>query len=212
MDLRIVDDVPAAFAELVREVAPATFAISGGDLARDCYERLATTSGIDWSAVTVVVGDERWVPVDHPDSNEGMARGALLDRVGVAGVHSMRNAGDTPEAAADAYDALVARLGAIDLVHLGLGEDGHTASLFPGTPALAVSERDVVVNGDDAHDWTRLTLTYRGIARARLAVVTVAGAGKREALDWVRRGEDVPAAHVSAGQVLWLADHAAAGA
>ena len=203
-EVRTVDDVPAAFAALVRDEAPRTIAVSGGDTARRCYERLAAEEGIDWPSIEVVIGDERWVPVDHPDSNESMARTVLLDRVPVAAVHSARLAGRTIDEAAAAYDALVAGLQPLGLVHLGLGPDGHTASLFPGSPALDVAHRQVVATGDDAHPWERLTLTFPAIAAARLVVVTVEGDDKREAWARVQSGDDVPAARLDAPRLVWL--------
>jgi 6-phosphogluconolactonase len=123
----------------------------------------------------------------------------------------MRGAGDTIGEAADAYDRLLREYGPLDLVHLGLGPDGHTASLFPGSPALDEIERLVVVTGDDLHPHPRLTLTFPAIAQSRLAVFTVAGEGKRDALDRVKTGDEVPAARVSAGRVIWLVDEAANG-
>lgn len=211
-ELRVVDDVADTFTAIVRDANPATLALSGGTTAERCYRRLAREPGIDWTRVRALLGDERWVPVAHPDSNEGMARGALLEHVPVAQVHSMREAGDTREQAAQRYDALVGELGAIDLIHLGLGEDGHTASLFPGTDALAVRDRYVVGNAHPDHPWPRLTLTYPGIALGRLVVVTVSGAGKRDALAQVRAGADVPAAAIRADEIIWLADREAAQA
>jgi 6-phosphogluconolactonase len=208
----VVDDVPAAFTDLVAAEAPASIAFSGGDTARESYEHLRTRrDAVAWDAVDVWFGDERWVPVEAPDSNEGMARAALLDHVPVRAVHSMRHAADSIDAAAAAYDAEVAGVPPIDLVHLGLGPDGHTASLFPGTPALAVDDRLVVPNGDDLHPHPRLTFTFPALARARLVVFTVAGDDKRDALARVRAGEDLPAAHVDAERVVWLVDPAALG-
>ena len=151
------------------------------------------------------------MPVDDAESNEGMARAVLLDRVHPRAVHSLRNAGDTIEAAAAAYDALVAAAPPIGLVHLGLGPDGHTASLFPGTAALAVDDRLVIPNGDDLHPHPRLTFTFPALARSRLVVFTVAGAEKRDAFARVRRGDDLPASHVTADRVVWLADADAVG-
>lgn len=209
-ELRVVDDVPAAFTLLVRERRPRSFAASGGATARDCYQHLAGFPDLDWVETDVVLGDERWVPVESDDSNEGMARTALFDRAG-ARVHSARGAGDTPEEAAAAYDALLDSLGGLDLVHLGLGEDGHTASLFPSSPALEERARLVVATGDQQHPHERLTLTYPALARARLVVFTVSGASKRDALARIREGEDAPAARVMAREVVWLADPAAAG-
>jgi 6-phosphogluconolactonase len=209
-EVRIVDDVVGAFADLVAAEQPQSLALSGGTTARDCYERLASTS-VAWKDVTVLMGDERWVPVDDPESNEGMARQVLLDRVHPAAVHSMRDAGGTPDEAATAYDALLREHGPVALVHLGLGPDGHTASLFPGTHALEERERLVVTNGDDAHPHLRLTFTFPALAMSGLAVFTVAGDDKRDAFARVRSGGDVPAAHVTAQRVLWLVDPDAAG-
>ncbi len=209
-DLQIVDDVPAAFAALVEREAPSSVALSGGGTARHAYEALAGAD-LAWTGIEVYFGDERWVPVDDPESNEGMARAALLDRVQPAAVHSLRNAGATIEAAAAAYDERIAAAPPIDVVHLGLGPDGHTASLFPGTAALDVVDRLVIPNGDDLHPHPRLTFTFPASARARLVVFTVAGQGKRDALARVRAGGDLPAGRVDGERVVWLVDAAAVG-
>jgi 6-phosphogluconolactonase len=206
-----VPHVATAFAELLTAEAPSSIALSGGDTARSCYELLATAAEVAWSSVSVFFGDERWVPVHHPDSNEGMARLAFLDEVEPEVVHSMYAAGETIEAAAAAYHDLLRDEPPIELVHLGLGPDGHTASLFPGAPSLDVTDRLVVPTADDRHPHPRLTFTYPALARARLVVVTVAGASKREPLAMVRDGADVPAARVRAERVIWLVDPAAAG-
>jgi 6-phosphogluconolactonase len=106
---------------------------------------------------------------------------------------------------------LVASLGRIDVIHLGLGPDGHTASLFPGNDSLDVDDRLVIATGDDRHPHPRLSLTFPGLARGDVAVVTVEGAEKAEAWRRVRSGDDVPAAHIPADEVVWLVDPAAAG-
>jgi 6-phosphogluconolactonase len=209
-DIRTVDDVASAFADVVAETAPASIALSGGGTAKDAYAALATRT-LDWSGIDVWFGDERFVPIDDPDSNEGMARAVLLDQVGPRAIHSMATAGDTPESAALAYDELVAAAPPIDLVHLGLGPDGHTASLFPGTAALDVTDRLVVANGDDLHPRPRITFTFPALARSRFVVFTVAGADKREPFARIRAGEDLPGGRVTAERVLWLVDPAAAG-
>ena len=209
-ELRVVEHVPQAFATFVADEAPGSIALSGGTTARRSYELLAVAE-IDWTGVEIFFGDERWVPVDHPESNEGMARKAFIDKVTPRAVHSMRGAGETIEEAADAYDALLRRDGPVGLVHLGLGPDGHTASLFPGSPALAERERLVVATGDDVHPHPRLTFTFPAINQSPLAVFTVAGEEKRDALARVKAGEDVPAARVAAARVVWLVDEAANG-
>jgi 6-phosphogluconolactonase len=208
-ELRVVEDVPRAWADLVAAESPRSLALSGGATARECYERL-TAADVDWGRVEIFFGDERWVPVDDPESNEGMARLAFIDQVAPAAVHSMRGAGETIEAAADAYDRLLRDHARVDFVHLGLGPDGHTASLFPGSPALDERHRFVVPTGDDLHPHPRLTWTYPAIARSRLVVFTVAGEEKRDALTRVEKGE-LPAAKVTAERVVWLVDEVANG-
>jgi 6-phosphogluconolactonase len=210
-EVQVVEHVSRAFADLVATEAPRSIALSGGDTARRCYARLAAVGALDWSAVSVFFGDERWVSVDDPDSNEGMARVVLLGAVTPGTIHSLRDAGDTVDSAAAAYDKLVREEPPIDLLHLGLGPDAHTASLFPGSAALHERERFVVTNGDKLHPHPRLTFTYPAIARSRLVVFTVAGPGKAEAFARVRDGDDVPAAHVEAERIVWLVDPTAAG-
>jgi 6-phosphogluconolactonase len=211
-EVHVVDDVPSAFAALVAELAPGSLAFSGGGTAEECYCALARQDGIDWSRVEAFWGDERWVPVDDPESNEGMTRRVLLDGVPVGAVHSMREAAPTIEAAAEDYDVLVRGRGGLDVVHLGLGPDGHTASLFPGSPSLDEQVRWVIATGDDAHPHPRLTLTFPAIAASRVAIVTVAGEEKREAFRRVRDGDPAaPASHLRAERVIWLTDRAAHG-
>lgn len=205
-ELLVVPDVASAFADVVAGEAPRSVALSGGATARACYSKLATTVGVDWSTVEAFFGDERWVPVHHPDSNEGMARLTLLDEVVPRTIHSMYGAGTTPESAAESYDALLRAHGPIDLVHLGMGVDGHTASLFPGSPALEEGDRLVVATGDALHPHHRVTFTYPAIARSRVAVLTVAGAEKRDAFARIRAGDDLPAARVDAARIVWLVE------
>ncbi|MDQ1521252.1 MAG: 6-phosphogluconolactonase [Actinomycetota bacterium] len=209
-ELQVVDDVPSAFRDVVVERVRSSIALSGGDTARRCYELLAVAP-VEWPNVEVFMSDERWVPVSDPESNEGMARIAFLDQVEPKAVHSMYRNGMTIEEAAVAYDVFLRSRPRLDLVHLGLGPDGHTASLFPGSPALDVQDRFVIATGDDAHPHPRITFTYPGIAHSHLVVFTVAGEDKHEAFNRVRAGEDLPAARVRSEQVLWLVDHAAHG-
>ena len=140
---------------------------------------------------------------------------AFLDQVEPLAIHSMVGAPLTGEAgitdAADAYDRLLREAPPIDVMHLGCGPDGHTASLFPGSPALDERERLVVATGDELHPHPRLTVTLPAIARAGLAVFTVEGSEKCDALTRIRQGEDLPASRVRAERVLWLVDHAAMG-
>ena len=213
----VVDDVPGAFCDTVvnafqrRGSEAFSIALSGGDTAKRCYERLARDGAekIDWWQVDVYWGDERCVPPDHSDSNERLGRQALLEPVGAANaVHPMRC-----EEGANAYQLLIGELDGFDVVHLGIGADGHTASLFSGSPAVDAEEGLLVVMNEDPtgqHPHPRMTLTFEGIARARLAVFTVSGEAKRPAMEALVKGEDLPAARVQADEVLWLVDPAAA--
>jgi 6-phosphogluconolactonase len=206
--LRVVEDVPTHFADLVVANAPRSVALSGGDTARLCYEHLAERP-FDWSEIEVFFSDDRFVAPTHEDSNEFLARRALLDTVHPRAIHSMYREGSI-EDAADAYDALVREHPPIELIHLGLGPDGHTASLFPGSPTLEVRDRLVAATGDAFHPHPRLTFTYPALERSLLVVFTVSGADKRDAMQRIAAGEDLPAARVEAEVVLWLVDDAAA--
>jgi len=209
-EVREVADVAQAFADLVVEEAPGSVALSGGGTANDAYARLAAATP-DWSGVDVYFGDERWVPLDDPDSNAGMVQRVLLSAVPPASHHPMYQEGLDIEAGAAAYGRLLRDVGPIDLVHLGLGPDGHTASLFPGSPALDETRHRVVVNGDALHPHPRLTVTYPWLETAGLIVFTVAGEEKRDAFTRIRSGEDLPAGRVRGERIIWLVDPAALG-
>ena len=213
-----VDDVPHAFRDVVVEAFAArpgprfALVLSGGPTARACYEVLAAGDGIDWALVDVYVGDERLVPPDDVDSNARLIKEALLDRVGPVGSFwPMPTERPVAECVA-AYQRIVSDVvtgPGIDLIHLGMGPDGHTASLFPGDPGLDVDPGRLVLatrdpNGRNPHP--RLTLTLPAINSARLAVFTVAGAAKADAVAALVRGEDLPAARVHAGRTIWLVD------
>jgi 6-phosphogluconolactonase len=218
-ELVVVDDVPGELAERVIEAFHSrphdgfSLAVSGGDLARRCYERLADDAGsqIDWWKVDVYWGDERCVPLDHPGSNYRLAREALLERVGAVNANFPMRCEDGP----DPYQLRLGELGRIDLIHLGMGPDGHTASLFAGSPALDADPGRLVVMNDDPsghNPHTRMTFTLAGIARARLALVTVEGEAKRDMMARVLADDpDVPASRIRADRVLWIVDPAAAG-
>lgn len=215
--LIVTDDVPGEFVARTvdafqnRPNDEFSLGLSGGGTARDCYERLATVADtrIDWWKVDFYWGDERCVPLDDPNSNYRLARETLLEQVGAANAAYPMRCEEGP----DPYQLRVGELGHFDLVHLGLGPDGHTASLFPGSAALDADPGRLVVMNDDpngVNPYRRMTLTLAGIARARLVLVTVVGESKREALARVLAGDDVPAAHIQADEVVWLADPAAA--
>ena len=213
-----VDDVPRAFADAVTEAFAArpgprfALVLSGGSTARKSYKVLAECDGIDWSLVDVYVGDERVVPPENEDANQRLIREALLDRVGPAGSFSpMPTELPLDQCVAD-YQRVMSELvtgAGIDLIHLGMGPDGHTASLFPGTTTLDAEPGELVAATEDPNGLNphpRLTLTLPAINSARLAVFTVAGASKADAVARLLRGDDIPAARVHAGRTVWLVD------
>ena len=207
-ELVVARDVGGAAAERFVALGPRTVALAGGSTPRLLYERLATRD-FPWSETELFFGDERCVPPDHPDSNYRMAYEALLSQV-QARVHRMP--GETCDAAS--YEEELTRvfgpgLPEFDLVLLGLGEDGHTASLFAGDLALDITDRRVVrvVRPDHA----RLTLTLPVLSAAKVVMFVVSGESKREALGRLLAGADTPATRVRARRVVVIADEAAAG-
>jgi 6-phosphogluconolactonase len=197
-------------------------ALAGGSTPKSTYEILARdhADAVDWPNVHVFFGDERTVPPDHEDSNYRTAKEALLDHVPVGSVHPMR--GELPpEEAASYYEEALRSFfredpPVLDLVMLGIGGDGHTASLFPETSALEVTDRLVVANPVPRLDTTRITLTAPVLNAARAVYFLVAGEGKAEALKEILEGDadprEYPARLVQpAGGPTWMLDRAAAG-
>lgn len=197
-------------------------ALAGGSTPEATYRLLARdyADRLDWSKVYVFFGDERTVPPDHEDSNYRMAREALLDHVPIGGVHRMRGELPPEEAARSYEEELREFFGpdevpGFDLILLGIGEDGHTASLFPNTPALDVTDRWAVENPVEKLDTVRLTLTAPVINAAKTVIFLVAGEGKAEALREILEGEADPHYYPAklirpASGAIWMVDRAAA--
>jgi 6-phosphogluconolactonase len=204
-ELVVTDDVAGEAVRRFLEVAPRVVALAGGETPKPFYERLSGAP-YAWEQVDVLLTDERCVPRDHPQSNLRMVEEALLRKVR-APVHAF--AGDRCDP--DPHDREIRDLlerSPLDLAVLGLGDDGHTASLFPGDPALDERQRRVVrVEGPDH---ARLTLTLPVLSSARLAMFLVTGASKRDVLWRFLEGEDLPATRVRAEGVLVMADPSAA--
>lgn len=198
--------------------------LAGGSTPKALYELLATeeySRQIDWTRVMVYFGDERCVPPDHADSNYRMARLALLSEVPIPGDNIYRIRGEIePEPAAIEYGKMLKEHfgdGGPDLVLLGMGDDGHTASLFPGTDALQeLKHRCVSVYVEKLKSW-RVTMTAPFLNRADEVIVMVAGANKAKRLEQVLHGdadpEQVPIRLIApnSGKMSWLLDAAAAG-
>ncbi len=198
-----------------------SIALSGGSTPQPLYAALATTD-LPWHQIQIYWGDERYVAQTHPDSNYGMAKQAWLDLVPIpaGNIHPMPTDLAEAQLAADTYDRqILANFGleageipAFDLILLGMGDDGHTASLFPHTAALSVQDRLVTVGHKDGQP--RLTFTSKLINHARSVMFLVCGATKRPALAQVFAPTGDAATYPSRliqpeGELLWLLDAAA---
>lgn len=198
----------------------AQIALSGGTTPAAAY-RLLNREHLPWNRVDVVLGDERWVPASDPASNAGMLAQTLLAADGPgagARFHPVPTELASPEASAEAFERHVRQLcpgdpPVFDVMLLGLGEDGHTASLFPGSVATTVCDRAVTVGAGKGLE--RITLTAPVLSAARHVLILVSGSGKQQALrrllDPSESVERTPARLVQPrGPVLVLADAAAA--
>lgn len=236
-EIIVCPDAPSlarlAAEEFVRSAAEAILraerfavALSGGSTPRALYRLLASTAyreRVDWPRVHFFWGDERCVPPDHPDSNFRMARESLLDHIQVPPQNVHRMAGELePHAAAAAYETELrnyfsGELPRFDLLLLGLGEDGHTASLFPGTSALGEKQRLVAAPYVEKLDAHRLTLTLLALNAANYALFLVAGESKKNIVKEIFTSPDArrryPAASIEPPNGLtWLiSEDAAAG-
>lgn len=204
-----------------------TVALSGGSTPRRLFTLLAGppfSESIDWEKIYFFWGDERCVPPDHPDSNYRMASETLLSKVPVPERNIHRIPAEDPDhqRAAESYSETISRFFApspprFDLVLLGMGADGHTASLFPDTTALTVTDRIAVPNYVPKFDAWRITLTAPVINTAKQVIFLVSGADKAPALHEVIEGHHDPRMYPSQliapsdGNLTWLIDQDAAG-
>lgn len=236
-DVKVFDDAEAVaqaaarrIVELANESIGArgvfSIALSGGSTPRRIYELLAGEefrTQVDWPNVHVFFGDERTVPPDHSDSNFRMANEAMLSRVPLpdANIHRIDGVGDAAANASDYESEMRGFFGEadwprLDLVMLGMGDDGHTASLFPGSAALAETKAWVVGNWVEKFGTWRITLSAPAINSARHVLFLVTGAGKAARLREVLEGEREPTRLPSQlirpreGTLEWFVDKAAA--
>jgi len=236
LDVTVLPDAEAVAeraAAIIRERAsskagPVAVCLSGGSTPRLLYEKLAAEpyrSTLPWPRMHWFWGDERFVPADDERSNQRMVRRALLDKVAAPAdaIHPVRTEANGPEESATVYEEELKRFyGAdrfdparalFDVTLLGLGEDGHTALLFPGSAALEIRQRWAVPVPHAAVEpyVPRITLTLPALASSRVVLFLVTGANKHEILTRVLAGDDLPAARVHTdGHLQWLVDRAAA--
>jgi 6-phosphogluconolactonase len=212
----------------VRERGRAFVALSGGSTPKRMGELLATApfrDQVSWDKLEVFWGDERWVPESSPESNAGVAKRTFLDQVPIppAQVHPFPAASGDPAAAAASYEASLREVfgqptgvPVFDLILLGMGDDGHTASLFPHTTALTETRSLAVANPVPQHDTVRLTLTYPVLNAGRDVVFLIGGAGKAATLAAILEGParptELPSQDIQpgSGRLTWLVDAAAA--
>lgn len=222
------DLLQSVIEEAARNDEQAFVALSGGTTPKRMGELLALppyADHIDWNRLHVFWGDERWVPLDDPQSNAGEAKRGFLNRVPVPSdqIHIFDTSLDDPEVAATRYGETIrstvpapGNLPRFDLVFLGMGDDGHTASLFPGTSAVHEATRLVVANPVPKLDTTRLTMTPPIINAAKRVAFLVGGGGKagmlHQVLDGAVNVDLMPSQIVrpEGGEPLWMIDSAAA--
>lgn len=223
MNLRIFDDVDALLRSAARTIqqqvqgGARTIALSGGNTPQPLYRMLGESDFLRATPVTWVVVDERYVPIDDPQSNAGMIQRTLFARGLPERQRFLRfrtELGD-PARTAEEFERewKAMKIERLDLVLLGMGDDGHTASLFPGTGVLQVEDRiAAAVHVPRLNAW-RVTLTRNVLRDAGLRMVLAAGEGKRPVLQQVRAGGALPIATVTAGvETWWFVDRAAAPA
>jgi 6-phosphogluconolactonase len=201
------------------------FALAGGSTPGPVYELLAADTDIDWSRCHIFWSDERCVPPDHAESNYRLAREMLLDRLPHAPSLVARMEGELPpEKAAAAYEKAIretvpveeAGIPRLDLILLGMGDDGHTASLFPGSKALQITDPLVAADYVSKFDAFRLTLTYPLLNAGHHVLILVSGASKAATLHTVLHGPHQPhnypvqGVQPTTGQFRWLVDADAA--
>jgi 6-phosphogluconolactonase len=202
-------------AEHLVALAPLTIALSGGSTPKILYQILAEEfrDQVQWSSTQFFWSDERHVPPDHPDSNYRMAHEALLSRVPVpeSNVHRVRSENPNAQEAADEYEKIVAPR--LDLILLGLGTDGHTASIFPGSEVLHETKRLVAAPWVEKLDTYRITMTLPLLNNGASIVFLVSGAAKAAIVKEVLEGpKKYPAQFVqpTEGELIWMLDRDAA--
>ena len=230
-EIKILPDATGVTQEAARRIVAAAGAakgifslvLSGGNTPKALYELLASApfrTQIDWAKVEIYFGDERCVPPDHPDSNYLMAQTALLSKVPIdaSRIHRIRGEIDPAAAAMEYGQMLKSKFadGGADVLLLGMGDDGHTASLFPGTAALNETHHRCVANFVPRMNTWRVTLTYQFLNKSAAVMILAVGAAKAqrlvEVLEGPRDPQRLPIQGIEpmGGKLAWLLDSAAA--
>lgn len=203
----VAEQVVVACRDAITQRGAFHWVLAGGSTPALAY-RMLRDADIDWSGVHVWFGDERALPKGHADRNETMARQALLDVVAIPpqNIHSIDFEASTEQSALS-YAQLLAQVDSFDLVLLGMGEDGHTASLFPGNPALALTESAVPVFNSPKPPAERVSLSFDRLNRNRQAIILATGASKQPVLKALADGIDFPVNHINPS--TWIVDQTA---
>lgn len=197
LDEKLASAVAGLLSKAIEERGKAVLVVSGGSTPLGFFDQLSTQSSVDWSLVSITLADERWVDPCHADSNERLVRERLLvNRAVKARFISFRGEADSPEQACQSLSEQLQSLGVIDALVLGMGTDGHTASLFPGAESLldAVdlqSEQNNILIRPLHADYLRLSMTLRRLLNSRQIFLHITGQEKKEVLKLASTTEEL---------------------
>ncbi len=203
----VADEVVTACAQAIAERGVFHWVLAGGSTPELCY-RLLRNADMDWSKVHVWFGDERALPKGDTDRNETMARNALLDFVAIpdTNIHSIDFSNGT-QAAASSYVQEIEGIDSFDLVMLGMGEDGHTASLFPNHDTLQSNELAVAEFDSPKPPSERVSMSFKALNNHKACYILATGASKKDILQDITNGTDLPVTHIE--NAIWVVDNAA---
>ncbi|MDQ6978491.1 MAG: 6-phosphogluconolactonase [Ghiorsea sp.] len=203
----VADEVIQACAKAIEADGVFHWVLAGGSTPELCY-RLLCGADMDWAKVHVWFGDERALESGHPDRNETMARHALLDHVAILqeNIHSIGFTNGT-QAAAEAYAKDIATIKTFDLVMLGMGEDGHTASLFPNHDTLNSNDLTVAEFDSPKPPSERVSMGFKALNNHKQCFILATGASKKDVLQDINNGADFPITFIE--NAVWVVDNAA---
>jgi 6-phosphogluconolactonase len=203
----VADEVVAACEKAIAEYGVFHWVLAGGSTPELCY-RLLRDADMDWAKVHIWFGDERALESGHPERNETMARHALLDFVAIpdANIHNVDFTNGTA-AAAKAYAKEIQNVETFDLVMLGMGEDGHTASLFPNHESLSSNDLTIAEFDSPKPPSERVSMSFKALNNHKQCFILATGASKKDILQDINNGADLPITHIE--NAMWVVDNAA---